>query len=66
MLKKEIYELYKNIIPLKYRKNFITYVLFVNKDKAIAVPITSCMSLPIIAISIIIHKIILGIFLYCL
>lgn len=54
------------ISHIKNKINLITYALFVNKDKAIAVPITSCISLPIIAISIIIHKIILGIFLYCL
>lgn len=41
-----------------------THALFDSKNRAMAVPITSCISLPMIAISVIIHKSIRGNVLY--
>lgn len=60
----------KKILNLKRspQNNFkkITHALFDNKYIAMAVPITSCMSDPMMATSTIIHKTNLGNFLYCL
>lgn len=53
-----------NCIFTKNSQN--TYALLESKYKAIAVPITSCISDPMIAISIIIHNAKRGSFLYCL